>query len=182
MISPVVTKAGITKQSNKGFNFYSAPWCISTLPARDLGRRVKITAVDPSITSYITSLYSLIGAVSITLTDWRFEQDGYAKSYQILQGSRYVNVGGTTYFGAANAPNTEVSGVANLKLIDSPLITDDFTFNGSVIKTWQMPYNTFYAIDTPIVLSAVDSSNPQNPRIYFTLQNNVTVMNSPNYN
>jgi hypothetical protein len=49
------------------------------------------------------------------------------------------------------------------------------------IPTYQMPYNTFYAVDTPIVLSASDSSNPSVDRLYFTLLNNVSVLNGPSY-
>lgn len=180
--TPVVQKGGIQKQSNKGFNFYSAPWCISTLPSRDVGRRVEVTSVHSSVTDYITKLYTLIGTTGVTLTDWQFEKSGYAKVYQVLQGSSYVNVSGTTYFGAAGVPNTQVSGVSELSLVDSPLISCDFTFDAAeMIPTYQMPYNTFYAVDTPIVLSASDSSNPSVDRLYFTLLNNVTVYNGPNY-
>ncbi len=179
---PVVEKAGVQKASNKGFNFYSAPWSIYTFPARDLGRRTQITAIDQSVYDYLTALYTLVGTVTITLTDWRLESEGFVKTYQLLQGSAYVNVNGTTYFGAAKLPDTQVSGVDEYSLIQSPLITNDFTYNGADIPTIQMPYNTFCAIDTPITISAVDTSNP-NPatRIYFTLQNNVTMYNGPNY-
>ena len=181
--SPIVEKNSIQKAANKGCNFYSAPWCISTLPARDLGRRVEITSVDPSVYNYITALYGIIGTLPITLTGQRFEQAGYVKAYQILQGSAYVNVGGTTYFGGAKLPNTQVSGVSELTAVNVPLISDDFTYNsGTLVTTYQMPYNTFYAVDTPIVISAVDSSNIEAPRIYFTLMNNVTMYNGPNYN
>ena len=179
---PVVEKAGIQKASNKGFNFYSAPWCIYTFPARDLGRRTRITAIDPSVYQYLTALYGLVGAVSITLTDWRLETEGFVKTYQLLQGSAYVNVNGTTYFGAAKLPDTQVAGVDQISIVGSPLLTNDFTYNGLSIPTIQMPYNTFCAIDTPITLSAIDSSNPDpTTRIYFTLQNNVTMYNGPNY-
>jgi hypothetical protein len=182
MNTPVVEKAGVKKNANKGFNFYSAPWCISPLPARDVGKRTEITDVDPAIYDYITALYSLIGVTGITLTDWRFEQTGFAKCYQVLQGSSYVNVGNATYFGAAQAPNSQISGVSTTSAIQTPLISNDFTFNGSNVTAYQLPYNTFYVVDTPIVISAVDSSNPQTPRIYFTLLNNVTLFNGPNYN
>ena len=179
---PVVVKNNVQKASNKGYNFYSAPWCIYTFPARDLGKRTKITEIDPSIYQYLTALYTLVGAVTITLTDWRLEKEGYVKTYQLLQGSAYVNVNGTTYFGAAALPNTEVSGVESTSVISSPLISNDFTYNGSAIPTIQMSYNTFCAIDTPITISAVDSSNPDSStRVYFTLQNNVTMYNGPNY-
>jgi hypothetical protein len=180
--SPVVEKNNIIKSANKGYNFYSAPWSIIPLPSRDLGQRVEIKRVDSSVTSYITSLYNIIDNGSITLIDWRLEQGGYAKAYQVLQGSSYVNVSGKTYFGGAKLPNTQVSGVATTTSVLSPLISNDFTFNGLPIQTYQLPYNTFYAIDTPIVLSAIDSSNPEKPRIYFTLLNNVTLYNGPNYN
>lgn len=180
--TPVVQKGGIQKPSNKGFNFYSAPWCIPTLPSRDVGRRVEVTAVHPSVTEYISALYTLVGTTGVSLTDWQFEKSGYAKVYQVLQGSSYVNVNGTTYFGAAALPNTQVSGVSELSLVQSPLISCDFTFDASgSIPTYQMPYNTFYAVDTPIVLSASDSSNPAVDRLYFTLLNNVTVFNGPSY-
>lgn len=181
--SPIVEKNSVQKAANKGYNFYSAPWCISTLPARDIGHRVEITSCDQSVYDYITALYGIIGTIPITLTDWRFEQAGYAKAYQILQGSAYVNVNGTTYFGAAKLLNTQVSGVPDLTAVSVPLISNDFTYNsGTSITTYQMPYNTFYAVDTPIIISAVDSSNAETPRVYFTLMNNVTVYNGPNYN
>jgi hypothetical protein len=182
MQTPAVQKNSVFKASNKGYNFYSAPWCIPTYPARDLGLRVEITAFDQSIYDYITALYGLIGSAPIALTDWRFEKSGYVKQYQILQGSAYVNVGGTTYFGAALKPTTQVSGVGGTSLIQNPLISNDFTFNsGTIIPTYRLAYNTFYAIDTPIVISCVDSNNVAADRIYFTLMNNVTVYNGPNY-
>lgn len=179
--SPVVEKKNVIRSANKGFNFYSAPWAIIPLPCRDLGQRVEITSIDNSVTDYITSLYSIIDA-NIALTDWKMEQNGYVKAYQVLQGSSYVNVSGTTYFGGAKLPNTQVSGVEETTQVNSPLITNDFTFNGADIKTYQLPYNTFFAVDTPIVLSAVDVLNPSKPRVYFTLLNNVTLFNGPNYN
>ena len=116
------------------------------------------------------------------MTDWKLEQEGYVKAYQILQGSSYVNVNGTTYFGAATLPNTQISGVSETNIVHSPLITDDFTFNGNSIVTIQLPYNTFYAVDTPIVMSAVDSSNSTKPRLFFSFLNSVTTLNGPNYN
>ena len=61
--NPVVEKNGVQKPANKGCNFYSAPWCISTLPARELGNRVQITSVDISVYNYFTQLYKLIGTV-----------------------------------------------------------------------------------------------------------------------
>ena len=188
--SPVVEKNNLIKSANKGYNFYSAPWAIMPLPCRDLGQRVEITHIHASVTNYITALYSLLDGDSdldpsgnhINLQQWQMEQNGYVKAYQVLQGSSYVNVSGTIYFGGAKLPNTQVSGVPETNQVDSPLITNDFTFNGSNIVTYQLPYNTFFAIDTPIVLSAVDINNPSNPRIYFTLLNNVTLFNGPNYN
>jgi hypothetical protein len=187
MTTPVVEKNGIRKNANKGFNFYSSPWCIPTLPARDLGRRIEITSIHSSVTDYITRLYTLVGRTPITLTDWKLEQKGYVKAYQILQGSSYVNVGNSTYFGAAKEPYTQVSGVSEQIEVASPLISGDFTYNGTDasgngIITYQLPYNTFYAVDTPIVLSAVDTAHPNAPKIYFTLLNNVTLYNGPNYN
>lgn len=180
--SPVVEKDGIKHSANKGFNFYSAPWCISTLPSRDLGRRIEIMNVDQSVYDYITALYALIGVTSITLTDWKFEQSGFAKSYQVLQGNSYVDISNTVYFGGTTTPYEQVSGIGEITPVESPLITDDFTFNGPKILTYQLPYNRYYAVDTPIIISAVDSSHPDTPRIYFTLLNGVSVNNNPNYN
>jgi hypothetical protein len=182
MTTPVVEKGGATKNANKGYNFYSAPWCIPTLPARDLGRRIEITSIHSSVLEYITALYGLVGVTPITLTDWKLEQKGYVKAYQVLQGSSYVNVGASTYFGGAKEPYTQVSGVSQQTEVASPLISNDFTYNGANIITYQLSYNTFYAVDTPIVLSAVDSANPDSPKIYFTLLNNVILYNGPNYN
>jgi hypothetical protein len=180
--NPQVIKNGVEITGNKGCNFYSAPWCISTFGARDIGKRIPITNVDSSVYQYITALYGLVGTVEITLTDWIFEQEGSVKLYQILQGSRYTNVNGTTYFGGTKQLNTQISGVGQTSIINSPLISNDFTYDGEAgtLQTIQMTYNTFCAVDTPIVLSAVDSSNPDNGRIYFTIQNNVTMYNSPN--
>lgn len=180
--SPVVEKNSVIKSANKGYNFYSAPWAIMPLPCRDLGQRVEITNIHQSVTDYITALYSIIDS-NILLTDWQMEQNGYVKAYQVLQGSAYVNVSGKTYFGGTTLPNTQVSGVPETNQVMSPLISNDFTFNGpNYIETYQLPYNTFFAVDTPIVLSAVDAHNPSQPRIYFTLMNNVTLFNGPNYN
>lgn len=181
MASPVVEKGGAVRAANKGFNFYSAPWSIIPLPCRDIGQRVEITSIHPSITSYITTLYTIIDA-AITLTDWKLEQGGYVKAYQVLQGSAHTLVSGTAYAGGATMPNTQISGQPTTSQVMSPLITNDFTFNGSNIVTYQLPYNTFYAVDTPIVISAVDTNNPSQPRLYFTLLNNVTLYNGPNYN
>jgi hypothetical protein len=178
--SPVVEKNHIIRSANKGNNFYSAPWAIIPLPCRDLGQRVEITSIDPSVTQYISALYSIING-NISLSEWKLEQGGYVKAYQVLQGSAYVNVSGTTYFGGTTLPNTQVSGEKETRQVDSPLITNDFTFNGSNIITYQLPYNTFFAVDTPIVISAIDVNNSQS-RIYFTLLNNVTLFNGPNYN
>jgi hypothetical protein len=186
--NPPINKGGVIKSANKGCNFYSAPWAIAPLPCRDLGQRVEITGIHESVTDYITQLYTLIdgddnlGPSGILLSQWQMEQNGYVKAYQVLQGSSYVNVGTKTYFGGAKLPNTQVSGVPEISQIGSPLITDDFVFTGPNIITYQLPYNTFFAVDTPIVLSAVDEYNPAKPRIYFTLLNNVTLFNGPNYN
>lgn len=182
--SPVVSVNGITKPSNKGFNFYSAPWCIGTLPAQDLGKRIKITAISPSVYQYITDLYALIGGqvTPITLTSWRLEQEGYVKMYQLLQGSQYVNVGSSTYFGGQTAMPSAVNGVSAYTPSAIKSISNDFTYNGTTLLTvYQMPYNTFCAVDTPIVISAVDSTNASSPRIYFTLLNGVAVYNGPIY-
>ncbi len=182
LINPPINKGGVIKSANKGCNFYSAPWAIAPLPCRDLGQRVEITDIHVSVTDYITSLYSIIDDGNILLGEWQMEQNGYVKAYQVLQGSSYVNVGTTTYFGGAKLPNTQVSGVPETTQVMSPLINDDFQFTGPNIETYQLPYNTFFAVDTPIVLSAVDENNPAKPRIYFTLLNNVTLFNGPNYN
>lgn len=185
--NPMVQVNGVTRPANKGYNFYSAPWCISTFPARDLGQRVEITSIDDSVYQYITQLYNLVGTqtgnVTISLTNWQLEQQGYAKLYQLVQGSQYVNVNGTTYFGGQTELNTATNGVGKLAAVTRPLISNDFTYDNAItVTTYQMPYNTFYAIDTPIIVSATNSSaqNP-NQRIYFTLQNNVTIFNGPNY-
>lgn len=176
--NPVVEINNVKRPANKGRNFYSAPWCIPTLPARDLGQRIEITSLDDSIYNYISALYTLIGTVSIQLTDWRFEQSGYVKLYQIVQGSQYLNSNGTTYFGGQLEKNTAINGVGTLQPTVSYLITNDFTFNGSTFISYQMPYNTFYVVDSPIVISAIDAnSNDPGKRIYFTLQNTVTVCN-----
>jgi hypothetical protein len=182
MTSPVVEKSGQQTCANKGFNFYAAPWAISTLPARDIGNVTEITNIHESVTDYISALYSLLGSSPIVLDNWNLEQGGFVKMYQVLQGDLNTAVGGAMYFGGTRSKTSQVSGVGDLTLIQSPLITSDFTFNGSLIPTYQMPYNTFYAVDTPIVLSAVDTANIEQPRMYFTLLNNVTLYNGPNYN
>jgi hypothetical protein len=53
-------------------------------------------------------------------------------------------------------------------------------YNGTGIATYQMPYNTFYAFEKPAVISAIDSNNLGNGRIYFTLSNGSTVSNVSN--
>ena len=171
--NPQVIKQTISIPGNKGCNFYSAPWCIPTFGSRDTGKEVPITSIDSSIYSYITALYTIVGTVPINLTGWQLEQNGSVKMYQVLQGSRYTNINGTTYFGGTSLLNTQISGVASTTLVQSPIITNDFTYNSSTgtLTSYQMPYNTYYAVDEPIVISAVDSSNPANGRIYFTLQN-----------
>jgi len=187
--TPTVFYNGLDKPVNKGRNYYSAPWCIATLCARDTGKRVEIKAIDPSVFQYITALYSLIPASgedslgsNINLQQWRLEKGGYVKIYQTLQGSGYITKYGTTYFGGSDSANNQVSGVAELTSVQSPLIDNDFTYNSvTTIPTIQMPYNTFCAADTPIVISAVDLTNPANGRIYFTLLNNVTMYNMPNF-
>ena len=178
---PRVSYNNRIRAGNKGCNFYSAPWAISVLPARDIGNRVEIKNVDKSVTDYITALYSLLGRSPIVLDNWVLEQQGFAKMYQVLQGDLNTTVGTNIYFGGTRTTPTQISGVANYGVMQSPLITGDFTYNGSLIPTYQMPYNTFYAIDTPIVLSAVDTANIQQPKLYFTLLNNVILYNNPNY-
>jgi len=168
--------------ANKGCNFYSAPWCIPTFGSRDTGKQVQIHEIDSSVYSYITALYSLVGStVTITLTDWKLEQEGTVKLYQVLQGSRYTTINSIPYFGGTGKLNTKVSGVGTTTLVESPIISDDFTYSSDTVTlpTYQLPYNTFYAVDTPIIISAIDSTHPTNGRIYFTLQNNVTLYNSP---
>jgi len=179
---PVVEYNSVKKAANKGRNYYSAPWCISTFPARDTGKRIAITTVDDSVFQYISALYNLLGAATIALDNWKLEKGGFVKVYQTLQGSSYYNAGGTIYFGGTDSANNQVSGVGVSTSIQSPLITDDFTYNSPIsIPTLQMTYNTFCAVDTPIVISAIDMANPGNGRIYFTLMNNVTMYNGPNY-
>lgn len=179
--TPVVEKATAQKAANKGYNFYSAPWCIPTLPSRDLGKRVWVTSIDDSVFNYITALYNIVGTVPIQLEDWELNESGYVKLYQVLQGSAYVNVGGATYFGGAKVTPTQVNGISSTTAQTNPLITDDFTFNSpSTITTYLLPYNTYYAVDTPIVISAKDVNHPEQPRIYFTLLNNATIYNGPN--
>jgi hypothetical protein len=180
--NPSVTKNGVVKPSNKGCNFFSAPWSIPNYPARDVGKRVYITDVDTTIYSYITALYSILGgAATITLGNWRFEQPGYVKLYQLVQGSTFVNVGGTVYFGGQTAANTAINGVPDMQVAIQNNITTDFTYNGTALTAYQHPYNTFYAVDTPIIISAVDTSNPAGPRIYFTLFNSVNILGNINY-
>lgn len=182
--SPVVSISGTTKPSNKGFNFYSAPWCIGTLPAQDLGKRIKITAIHPSVYQYITDLYGLLGGQvpAITLEDWRLDQEGYIKIYQLLQGSQFVNVGSSTYFGGQTTIPSAVNGVSEYVPLGVKSISNDFTYNSAnILNVFQMPYNTFCAVDSPIIISAVDSSNPSSPRVYFTLLNGVAVYNGPVY-
>ena len=182
--SPVVSISGTTKPSNKGNNFYSAPWCIGTLPAQDLGKRIKITAIHPSVYQYITDLYTLIGGqvTPITLSNWQLDQEGYVKLYQLLQGSQFVNVGSSTYFGGQTAIPSAVNGVSSYVPLSVKSISNDFTYNGTnSLNVFQMPYNTFCAVDSPIIISAVDSSNPSSPRVYFTLLNGVAVYNGPVY-
>jgi hypothetical protein len=164
---------------NKGCNFYSAPWCIPTFGSRDTGKQTVISYIDSSVYAYITAMYTLVGKGTITLTNWRLEQKGTAKLYQVLQGSRYTNINGVTYFGGVSQLNTQVSGVGIGTEVASPIITNDFTFNSTTgtVATYQMPYNTFYAINDPVVISAIDSSNPSSGRLYFTLQNMTSMTN-----
>jgi hypothetical protein len=179
--SPTVTKNSITKAANKGFNFYSAPWSIPVLPARDLGKRTQITSVDQGVFDYIHALYTLLGgATPVDLTNFAVVQSGWAKQYQIYGGSQYVKVGGTTYFGGQTLTNTEVNGVPTLTNVPVPLITDDFEYNGTQVTAYQLPYNTFWVMDTPLVISAVDNNNP-GVTLYFTLYNGVAVLNGPNW-
>ncbi len=178
--NPTIVKNNVQKAGNKGCNFFTAPWCIPNSAARDVGQRVLIKDIDTSIYSYITSLYTLIGN-GATLTDWKLEQQGYAKLYQLIQASQYVDVGGVVYFGGQTNTPSAINGVPDLTAVVQNLISDDFEYNGTPVTAYQMPYNTFYAIDTPIVISAIDTNNPAYPRLFFTLFNNAVVMNNINY-
>jgi hypothetical protein len=184
--SPSVQKNNVVKPSNKGCNFFSAPWCIPNYPARDVGKRIYITDVDSSIFSYISALYTLVGQgtnppTMVNLTNWRVEQPGYVKLYQLIQGSSFVNVNGTIYFGGQTQQNTTINGVSELTEVGQNLISNDFTYNGPSVSAYQMPYNTFFAVDTPIVISATDTLNSSVPRLYFTLFNSVNVLGNLTY-
>ena len=168
---------------NKGFNFYSAPWCIPTMPCRDTGKHVEITSIDPSVYSYIAAFYQNLTGSAVILTDFNLEASGFTKQYQIVYGNQYNNVNGRMYFGGTINSTPGVGGVNVLTQTTSPniSITDPYTYDGTPpITTYQQPYNTFYAIDTPITISAIDSSN-NGLKLYFVLQNSVAVYNSPNY-
>jgi hypothetical protein len=164
---------------NKGYNFYSAPWCIPTLPCRDIGKHVEITSIDPSVYSYIAAFYQNL---SSSLTDFNLEESGYAKQYQVVYGNQYNIINGKLIFGGTRNSTPGVGGVNVLTQTTSPNIStsDSYTYDGSPLRTYQQPYNTFYAIDTPIVISAIDSTNGDT-KLYFVLQNSVAVYNSPNY-
>lgn len=181
--SPTVVKNSVSKPANKGCNFYSAPWCIPTLPARDLGKRVQINSLDSSVTDYIAALYTLLGgAATVQLTNFIVEQPGWAKEYQIYGGSQYVKSGTVTYFGAQSLNNTQINGLPTTQAVTVPLISNDFEYNGPAnVTAWQLPYNTFWVMDTPLVFSATDSNNPSAGKLYFTLYNGVVVMNGPNW-
>jgi len=168
--------------ANKGCNFYSAPWSIPTFGSRDTGKQVNITSIDDSVYKYITALYSLVGDLeedNINLTGWNLEQNGTVKLYQVLQGSRTTYINNVGYFGATSQLNTQVSGVGTTSVVGSPIISGEFTYDSDVgtITTYQLPYNTFYAVNDPIVISAVDSAHPSNGRLYFTLQNMTSLTN-----
>lgn len=171
------------RAGNKGCNFYSAPWCIPTLPCRDTGKRVEVSSIHSSIFSYLTNLYLLLTNGAATLTNFTLEKPGWAKQYQVIYGNQYTNVNGAIYFGGTNTENPGLAGVSVLTAVSSPLLsaTENFTYNGSAISTWQQPYNTFFGIDTPIVISAVDTSN-NDTKVFFTLQNSVSNYNAPVFN
>lgn len=171
------------RAGNKGCNFYSAPWCIPTLPCRDTGKRVQVESIDSSIYSYLVALYIQLTNGSQTLTQFTLEKTGWAKQYQIQYGNQYTNVNGAIYFGGSNDENPGTAGVSVLTQVSSPLLssTENFTYNGASIQTWQQPYNTFFAIDTPIVISAIDTSNGDK-KVYFTLHNSVSQFNAPVFN
>jgi hypothetical protein len=167
---------------NKGYNFYSAPWCIPTLPCRDTGKRVEITSIDPTIFTYITSFYKNLTGSTVNLQNFSLEDSGYAKQYQVVYGNQYNNVNGKLIFGGTKSSNPGMGGVNTVSSIVSPniSITQPYTYDDLVnpITTYQQPYNTFYAIDTPMTISAVDDTGN---RLYFVLQNPVSVFNAPNF-
>lgn len=180
---PTPVRAG-----NQGRNFYSAPWAIPTLPARDTGKRVEVTVIDPSIYSYIHSFYTLLTTdpsqpeiPSVNLQDFSLVQSGWARQYQLINRNQTTHTNGILYFGAntTGVQETSLGGVASSSMIQSPNIseTQSYTYDGSLLPTWQQPYNTFYAIDTPIVFSAIDVNN-NNTLLYFTFENTAQVYNN----
>jgi hypothetical protein len=182
MSVPPVCVNNRKRLGNKGYNFYSAPWCIPTLACRDTGKRVEVTSIHPSIYTYIESFYKNLTGSLITLTNFDVVSMGYAKQYQIVYGNQYNNVSGRLYFGGTGTSTPGTGGVDSLIQVTSPNInvSKAYTYDGSPLPTYQQPYNTFYAIDTPIIISAVDSSN-ESTKLYFTLQNQTTTYNSPNF-
>lgn len=183
MAVPQVSINNNIKVGNKGRNFYSAPWCIPTLPSRDTGKRVEVTSLDPSIYTYIASLYLLLTNSNSTLTSFTLEKTGWAKQYQIVYGNQYTNVNGALYFGATNDANQGIGGVPTQTTTTAPNIstTASHTYNGTALPVVQQVYNTFFAIDTPITISAIDTSNGDK-KVYFTLMNAVSNYNGPVYN
>ena len=174
---------------NKGRNFYSAPWAIPTFPSKDTGKRIEVKAVDPSIYTYIQSFYlSLTNDTTepnpiqpITLDNFKLEQTAWAKQYQITNANQNANVNGVLYFGAnpTKLQNSGVGGVAKLTEVSVPNLSSTLTsvYNGSPLTAWQQPYNTFYALDTPLIISAIDTNN-SNTKLYFTLENTVQLYNN----
>jgi hypothetical protein len=182
------TDSSPVRIGNKGRNFYSAPWAIPTLPAKDTGKRVEVTSVDPSIYTYIQTFYKLLttdpqtpNTLNVNLQNFQLVKTGWAKQYQITNAKQNVNKNGTLYFGGnTNGPQAiSLGGVAELSRVTSPNLSStlNYYYNGESLPTWQQSYNTFYALDTPVVISAVDVNN-NNTTIYFSLENPVQVYNN----
>jgi hypothetical protein len=179
---PKVNIRGSVKVGNKGRNFYSAPWSIPTLPCRDTGKREEVTSVDNSIFQYIKAFYTQLTNSLIDLDDFRLETPGYARKYQVVNGNLYTIVNGALYFGGTSTQANSIGGVDSLSALQAPLLSgtdlpnNEVIYDGDSIRVYQLPYNTFYAIDSPVIISAVDRNN-DDTRIFLTLQNNVTVYN-----
>lgn len=178
---PKVKINNVIKVGNKGRNFYSAPWSIPTLPCRDTGKRVEVTSIDPSVYSYITAFYSLLTNSSVNLTNFSVTTKGYARQYQVVNGNMYTNVNGSIYFGGTNVQNGTIGGVSVKSTQSAPLVSgvdlgrNEIIYNGTSITTYQLPYNTFFAIDSPVTIKATDSTSGNT--LYFTLQNTTSVYN-----
>jgi hypothetical protein len=176
------------RTGNKGRNFYSAPWSIPTLPAKDTGKRIHVTSIDPSIYTYIQSFYKLLttdtqdpSKLNVNLQNFQLVKTGWAKQYQITNANQNVVKDDILYFGGNTSGSQAISlgGVSNLSKIQSPNLSStlNYVYDGEPLPTWQQPYNTFYALDTPLIISAVDLNN-NNTTIYFSLENTVQVYNN----